>query len=70
MLRCSEPEIVAPAPEAAAAMAGIAARTDAAALAQVAVAALAAAVAVDEMANSRLQAEQFWMGAGRALRGE
>jgi DNA polymerase III subunit delta' len=63
-------ELVAPAPEAAAAMAEIAARSDAAALAQVAVIALAAAVAVEEMANSRLQAEQFWIGAGRALRGE
>jgi DNA polymerase-3 subunit delta' len=63
-------ELIAPAPEAAAAMAEIAARSDAAALAQVAVTALAAAVAVDEMANSRLQAEQFWIGAGRALRGE
>jgi DNA polymerase III subunit delta' len=63
-------ELVAPAPETAAAMTEIAARSDPAALAQVAVTALAAAVAVDEMANSRLQAEQFWMGAGRALRGE
>jgi DNA polymerase-3 subunit delta' len=63
-------ELIAPAPEAAAAMAEIAACSDAAALAQVAVTALAAAVAVDEMANSRLQAEQFWIGAGRALRGE
>jgi DNA polymerase-3 subunit delta' len=63
-------ELIAPAPEATAAMAEIAARSDAAALAQVAASALAAAVAVDEMANSRLQAEQFWLGAGRALRGE
>ena len=63
-------ELVAPAAEAAAAMAEIAGRSDAAALAQVAASALAAAVAVDEMANSRLQAEQFWIGAGRALRGE
>jgi DNA polymerase III subunit delta' len=63
-------ELVAPTPEAAAAMAEIAARSDAAALARVAVTALAAGVAVDEMANSRLQAEQFWLGAGRALRGE
>jgi DNA polymerase-3 subunit delta' len=63
-------ELIAPAPEAAAAMAEIATRSDAAALAQVAVSALAAAMAVDEMANSRLQAEQFWLGAGRALRGE
>ena len=63
-------ELIAPAPEAAAAMAEIAARSDASALAQVAAAALAAAAAVEEMANSRLQAEQFWIGAGRALRGE
>jgi hypothetical protein len=63
-------ELIAPAPETAAAMSEIATRSDAAALAQVAVSALAAAMAVDEMANSRLQAEQFWLGAGRALRGE
>lgn len=63
-------ELMAPAAEAATAMAEIAARTDAATLARVAEAALAAAGAVDAMANSRLQAEQFWMGAGRALRGE
>ena len=63
-------ELTAPAPEAAAAMAEIAERNDAAVLAQVATTALAAAMAVDEMANSRLQAEQFWIGAGQALRGE
>lgn len=63
-------ELIAPAPDTAAVMAEIAARSDAAALAQVAVIALAAATAVEEMANSRLQAEQFWIGAGRALRGE
>jgi DNA polymerase-3 subunit delta' len=63
-------EPMAPAPEAAAAMAEIAARSDADALARVAVSALAAATAVDEMANSKLQAEQFWMSAGQALRGE
>ena len=63
-------ELIAPAPEAAATMAEIAARSDAAVLAQIATMALAAAMAVDEMANSRLQAEQFWIGAGRALRGE
>ncbi len=33
-------------------------------------AALAASDAVDSMANPRLQAEQWWMGAGRAMRGE
>jgi DNA polymerase-3 subunit delta' len=63
-------ELIAPAPEAAAAMAEIAARSDTTALALVATAALAAAMAVEEMANSRLQAEQFWIGAGQALRGE
>jgi DNA polymerase III subunit delta' len=63
-------ELIAPAPEAAAAMTEMAARSDAAALARIAASALAAAMAVDEMANSRLQAEQFWLGAGRALRGE
>ena len=63
-------ELMAPAPEAAKAMAEIATRSDPAALARVAVIALAAATAVDEMANSRLQAEQFWIGAGQALRGE
>jgi DNA polymerase-3 subunit delta' len=62
--------LMAPAPEAAAAMAEIAARSDATALARVATTALAAAMAVEEMANSRLQAEQFWIGAGQALRGE
>ena len=63
-------ELMAPAPEAAAAMAELAARSDPTALARVATTALAAATAVDEMANSRLQAEQFWIGAGQALRGE
>jgi DNA polymerase-3 subunit delta' len=38
-------------------------------MAELAEAALAAASAVSEMANSRLQAEQFFMAAGRALRG-
>jgi DNA polymerase-3 subunit delta' len=63
-------ELMAPAPEAAAAMAELATRSDPAALARVATTALAAATAIDEMANSRLQAEQFWIGAGHALRGE
>jgi hypothetical protein len=62
--------LIAPAPEAAAAMAEMTAASDASALARVADSALAAAMAVEEMANSRLQAEQFWLGAGRALRGE
>jgi DNA polymerase III subunit delta' len=38
-------------------------------MAELAEAALAAASAVEAMANSRLQAEQFFMTAGRALRG-
>jgi hypothetical protein len=38
-------------------------------MAELAEAALAAASAVSEMANSRLQAEQFFMAAGRALQG-
>ncbi len=63
-------ELIAPAPEAAAAMAEMAAGSDASALAQVAANALMAAAAIEEMANSRLQAEQFWLSAGRALRGE
>jgi DNA polymerase-3 subunit delta' len=63
-------ELMARAPEAVAAMAEIAERNDAAVLARVATTALAAAMAVEEMANSRLQAEQFWIGAGQALRGE
>jgi hypothetical protein len=32
--------------------------------------ALDAAAAVEAMANPRLQAERFWLEAGRALRGE
>ncbi|HVC43415.1 MAG TPA: hypothetical protein VND20_01250 [Candidatus Binataceae bacterium] len=60
-------EITAPSPAAARAMAEIAARSDAAALARLAEAALGAAGAVDAMANSRLQAEQFWIAAAREL---
>ena len=47
----------------------IANRFDPKTIAELAEAALAAASAVSEMANSRLQAEQFFMAAGRALRG-
>jgi hypothetical protein len=38
-------------------------------MAELANAALAAASATGEMANARLQAEQFFLAAGRALRG-
>ncbi|HTT74979.1 MAG TPA: DNA polymerase III subunit [Candidatus Binataceae bacterium] len=44
-------------------------RFDPKTMAELAEAALAAASAVTEMANSRLQAEQFFLMAGRALRG-
>jgi DNA polymerase III subunit delta' len=60
-------EIIAPSPAAAHAIAEIAARTEAAVLARIGDAALSAATAVDEMANSRLQAEHFWIAAGREL---
>ena len=51
-------------------MADIAHGLESAALANLLGAALKAAAAVDAMANSRLQAEQWWMAAGAALRGE
>jgi DNA polymerase-3 subunit delta' len=44
-------------------------RTDPGTMAELAEAALAAAASVEAMANSRLQAEQFFLTAGRALRG-
>ena len=50
-------------------MMAMANRFDPKTMAELAEAALAAASAVSEMANSRLQAEQFFMAAGRALRG-
>ena len=50
-------------------MMAIANRFDPKIMAELAEAALAAASAVSEMANSRLQAEQFFMAAGRALQG-
>jgi DNA polymerase-3 subunit delta' len=50
-------------------MMAMAHRFDPKTMAELAEAALAAASAVSEMANSRLQAEQFFMAAGRALRG-
>jgi DNA polymerase III subunit delta' len=62
-------ELNAPSPETARIMADIAQKLDAATLAKLAETALQAAEAVDAMANSRLQAEQWWMAAGEALRG-
>jgi len=62
-------ELNAPSPETARIMADIAQKLDAATLAKLVEAALQAADAVDAMANSRLQAEQWWMAAGEALRG-
>jgi len=50
-------------------MIAMAQRIDPAIMAGLADAALAAASAVGEMANARLQAEQFFLTAGRALRG-
>jgi DNA polymerase-3 subunit delta' len=50
-------------------MISIANRFDPGTIAELAEAALAAASAVSEMANSRLQAEQFFLKAGHALRG-
>ena len=61
-------EITSPSTEAARLITDIAARTEPASMARVAEAAVSAAQAVDEMANSRLQAEQFWLTAGRELR--
>lgn len=62
-------ELNAPSPEAARMMAEIAHRLESAAMANLLGAALKAAAAVDAMANSRLQAEQWWMAAGAALAG-
>jgi DNA polymerase-3 subunit delta' len=50
-------------------MVAMANRFDSRTMAELAEAALAAASAVAEMANSRLQAEQFFLTAGRALQG-
>jgi DNA polymerase-3 subunit delta' len=61
--------LTAPSSEAAQAMAETAGRLDAATLATLLAAALEAAEAVDGMANSRLQAEQWWMKAGAAIQG-
>lgn len=54
----------------AAASRGLAGRAGAETLAVIGDAALDAAAAVEAMANPRLQAERFWLEAGRALRGE
>jgi DNA polymerase-3 subunit delta' len=63
-------ELNAPSPEAARKMAEIAETAEPAVLAELIGAALRAREAVDGMANSRLQAEQWWMAAGSAFRGE
>jgi hypothetical protein len=63
-------ELNAPSPEIAKVMTELASRLEAATLAGLLDGALQAAAAIDAMANSRLQAEQWWMTAGAALRGE
>jgi hypothetical protein len=63
-------ELNAPSPEVTKVMTEVALRLDAATLATLLDGALQAAAAVEAMANSRLQAEQWWMAAGAALRGE
>jgi DNA polymerase-3 subunit delta' len=63
-------ELNAPSPEAARKMAEIAQAADPAVLAELMGGALRAREAIDGMANSRLQAEQWWMAAGSAFRGE
>src|SRR5216684_1772954 len=59
----------APSPEAAKMMTTLAERLDVDTLANLLDAALKSGTAIDAMANSRLQAEQWWMTAGQALRG-
>jgi len=63
-------EFNAPSPEAARMMAETAQRLESAEIASLMGAAIKAAAAVDGMANPRLQAEQWWMAAGAAFRGE
>jgi hypothetical protein len=63
-------ELNAPSAETAGVMADIAQKLDPATMAKLVDMALRAADAVESMANSRLQAEQWWMAAGEALRGE
>ncbi|MGH7934309.1 MAG: ATP-binding protein [Candidatus Binataceae bacterium] len=60
-------ELTAPSPESATAMAELANRYDVVTLTNLLEAALRAAVAVDAMANPRLQAEQWWMIAAEAF---
>ena len=59
----------APSPEAAKMMTTLAEKLDVDTLANLLDAALKSGAAIDAMANSRLQAEQWWMTAGQALRG-
>jgi len=63
-------ELNAPSPETARIMADIAKALDATTIANLLEGALQAAGAIEAMANSRLQAEQWWIAAGEALRGE
>jgi DNA polymerase-3 subunit delta' len=57
-------------PDTAKMMAQLALQLEISAIAELAARALAARAAVEAMANSRLQAEQWWMAASAALRGE
>jgi DNA polymerase III subunit delta' len=72
MLCCKllQAELNAPSPEAARMMIQFAQTTDAAALARLLQHVLEAHAAVEAMANPRLQAENWWMAAGAALRGQ
>ena len=63
-------DLNAPSPEVTETMAELAQRLEAVTLADLIDGALKARAAVEAMANSRLQAEQWWMAAGAALRGE
>jgi hypothetical protein len=63
-------EMTAPSPEDARIMAELAGKLEPGTMAKLVDAALEAAAAVEAMANSRLQAEQWWMDAAAALRGE
>jgi DNA polymerase III subunit delta' len=61
-------ELTVSSPEVGNLMSKLAESLDVNTIAQLATAALKAAAAVDGMANARLQAENWWMAAGRALR--
>jgi DNA polymerase III subunit delta' len=63
-------ELNAPSPEATQIMVELAQAVDTVTLAELLRRTLEARSAIDEMANSRLQAENWWIGAGAALRGE